>query len=471
MNFDDPAEKELRASVAGTVARPGEPGYDEAVAIWNGSITRRPSIVVRCTGTDDVAAALKYARGAGLEVSVRGGGHGFSGFALTEGGLMIDLSPLKSVTVDPTTRTAVAGGGVNWGELDAATQAHGLAVPGGMISHTGIAGLTLGGGIGWLCTLAGLTCDNLIGAEVVTADGSVHHVSEESEPELLWALKGGGGNFGVVTAFTYRLTPVGPLVNFAMFFWRPEQGRDALRFARDFVPTLPADCGAFIAGTNAPNAPFVPEELRDKPGWLLAVVGFGDAESHARAIAPVRANKDLPPAVEDVEAIPYTRLQGMFDHTGPWGAYSYEKAVHFNELTDEVIDIMVEHQPKKTAHLSFTPILVMAGEYHRVQEESTAFSGGRTGKYVVNVTAVCPDRESFETDRVWVRNYWEELAPHAVGKGSYINFMSEYDEDRVKAAYGAAKYARLAAVKTQYDPDNVFHLNANIKPAGSREAR
>ncbi|QXJ22606.1 FAD-binding oxidoreductase [Actinomadura graeca] len=469
MNLDDQAEKELRATVAGVVARPGEPGYGEAVAIWNGSITRRPSIVVRCTGTGDVAAALKYARDAGLEVSVRGGGHGFSGFALTEGGLMIDLSPLTSVTVDPQARTATAGGGVNWGELDAATQAHGLALPGGMISHTGIAGLTLGGGIGWLCTLAGLTCDNLIGAEVVTADGTVHRVSEDSEPELLWALKGGGGNFGVVTAFTYKLTPVGPLVNFAMFFWRPEQGREALRAVRDFVPTLPADCGAFIAGTNAPNAPFVPEELRDRPGWLLAVVGFGDAEGHARAIAPIR--ELLAPAVEDVEAIPYTRLQGMFDHTGPWGAYSYEKAVHFDELTDEVIDVMVEHQPRKTAHLSFTPILVTAGAYHEVPEDATAFSGGRTGRYVVNVTAVCPDRETFDIDRAWVREYWEALAPHAVGEGSYINFMSEYEEDRVRAAYGPAKYERLAAVKAEYDPGNVFHLNANIKPVTSREAR
>ncbi|TYB41068.1 FAD-binding oxidoreductase [Actinomadura chibensis] len=463
MNPDDQAEKELRAAVAGAVARPGEPGYDEAVAIWNGSITRRPSIVVRCTGPGDVAAALRYARSAGLEVSVRGGGHGFSGFALTEGGLMIDLTPLKSVSVDPAARTAVAGGGVTWGELDAATQAHGLAVPGGMITHTGIAGLTLGGGLGWLCTLAGLTCDNLIGAEVVTADGALHRVGPDSEPELLWALKGGGGNFGVVTAFTYRLIPVGPLVHLATFLWRPEQGAEALRAARDLIPGLPADCGSFIAGTNAPDAPFVPADLRNRPGWLLAVVGFGDAESHARAVAPVR--EALPPAAEHIEAIPYTRLQSMFDHTGPWGAFSYEKAAHFDELTDEVIDVMVEHQPRKTAHLSFTPILVMAGAYHDVPEDATAFSGGRSGRYVVNVTAVCPDRETFDLDRVWVRNYWEALAPHAVGKGSYINFMSEYEEDRVRAAYGAAKYDRLAAVKAQYDPDNVFHLNANIKPA------
>lgn len=454
----------LRAAVAGVVARPGEPGYAEAVAIWNGSITRRPSIVVRCTGADDVAAALKYARDADLEVSVRGGGHGFSGFALTEGGLMIDLTLLKSVTVDPVARTAVAGGGVNWGEMDAATQAHGLAVPGGMISHTGIAGLTLGGGIGWMCTIAGLTCDNLIGAELVTADGTVHQVSEESEPDLLWGLKGGGGNFGVVTSFTYRLHPVGPLIHVGEFFWTPDQGREALRFARDFIPTLPPDTAAFIAGTNAPNAPFVPEELRDRPGWILLVVGFGDADDHARVVAPIR--EALPPAAESVSSMPYTRLQGMFDHTGPWGAFSYEKAVHFDELTDEVIDVMVEHQPRKTAHLSFTPILVMAGAYHEVPESSTAFSGNRASRYVINVTAVCPDRETFETDRKWVREYWAELSPHAAGKGSYINFMSEYDEDRVRAAYGAAKYDRLAALKAKYDPDNVFHLNANIKPAG-----
>lgn len=453
---------QLCARVTGVVAEPGDPEYDKAVAIWNGSIGRRPALVVRCTNTDDVAAALAFAQDHGLEISVRGGGHGFAGYALTEGGVMIDLSLLKSVKVDPEAKRVVAGGGVNWGELDAATQEHALALPGGMISHTGIAGLALGGGIGWLCTIAGLTCDNLVGAEVVTADGSVHRISETEEPDLLWGLKGGGGNFGVVTAFEFRLHDVGPLVNFASFHWGLDQGREALRLARDVIATLPSDTAAFITSSNAPDAPYVPEEVRSKPGWVLAIVGFGDAGAHADLIAPVRSA--VPPLFEHVEQISYTTLQGMFDDTAPWGAMAYEKAVHLDELTDEVIDVLVEHQPRKSAPLSFTPILVAGGAFRDIPEESAAFSGSRDARYIVNITAVCPTPELFEKDRLWVREYWAALVPHASNTGSYVNFMSEFDEDRVRAAYGPEKYERLVDLKAKYDPDNVFHLNANIKP-------
>lgn len=455
--------EQLRASVAGQVAAPGEPGYADAVAVWNGSIERRPSLVVRCGRTDDVVAALRHARANHLEVSVRGGGHSFAGHSVTDGGLMIDLTPMKTVTVDAATRRARAGGGITWGELDAATQEHGLAVPGGMISHTGIAGLTLGGGIGWLCTLAGLTCDNLVGAELVTASGEVMQVTADSEPDVLWALKGGGGNFGVVTTFEYQLHRVGPLVNFGFFFWRADRGREVLRHVREVVASLPADTAAFIAGTNAPNAPFVPTEFRDRPGWVFALVGLGDAPAHTALLEPTRAA--VPPDCELIEQVPYAVLQGMFDHTAPWGALAYEKAVHLNELTDEAIDVIVAHQPGKTAKLSFTPILVASGAYHDVPESESAFSGSRQTRYVINVTAVCETREEFEADRAWVRDYWTALTPHAGGLGSYVNFMSESDDDRVRAAYGADKYARLAALKRRLDPDNVFHLNANIKPA------
>jgi FAD/FMN-containing dehydrogenase len=457
-----PRLEELRSKVSGVVAQPGESGYAEAVAIWNGSIERRPSIVVRAGDAADVAAALLFARAKGLEVSVRGGGHGFSGFALTEGGLMIDLTLMKSVEVDPTAQRAFAGGGVTWGEFDTATQAHGLAVTGGMISHTGVAGLTLGGGIGWLTPVAGLSCDNLVGAELVTADGHVHQVSETAEPELLWALKGGGGNFGVVTKFEYALHRIGPIVHFGMFYWGLDQGREALRFMREFIPTLPTGIAAFIASTNAPEAPFVPQPLRSKPGWVLALVGFGDAAAHANAIAPVR---DAVPALfELVEEIPYAELQRMFDSTAPWGALSYEKAVHLDDLSDAVIDVMVKHQPRKHAPLSFTPILILNGVFANVPDAATAFSGSRGARYVINITAVCATREQFDADRTWVRDYWSDLVAHAPNAGSYVNFMSEYDEDRVRAAYGAAKYERLAGIKRRFDPDNFFHLNANIKP-------
>ena len=454
--------QQLRTKVSGVVALPGEPGYAEAVAIWNGVIERRPSVVVRCTSAKDVCAALQYARAQGLEVSVRGGGHGFSGNALTDGGLMIDLTLMKAVVVDPATKRAVAEGGVTWGEMDAATQEHGLAVVGGMITHTGVGGLTLGGGIGWLTTVAGLTCDNLVGAELVTADGLVRHVSEAETPDLLWALKGGGGNFGVVTKFEYNLLEVGPQLPFAEFFWELDRGREALRCARDLIPTLPAGVSAFVASANAPNAPFITPELRGKQSWVLILVGFGDAQGHADAVAKVRPAK---PAVERVQPISYLALQSMWDVTAPWGALSYEKAVHLDDLSDPVIEVMMKHQPLKTAPLTFTPILTLCGVYRTIPESAAAFSGSRTGpRYVVNMTAVCENHEQYRADRDWVRSYWSDLVQFAHNTGSYVNFMSEYDADRIRAAYGPEKYDRLVSIKRKLDPENTFHLNANIKP-------
>jgi FAD/FMN-containing dehydrogenase len=256
---------ELQKSMAGEVSLPGSPSYDEAVRIWNGAVTRRPAVVASCTTAEDVAAALGVARREGLEVSVRGGGHNYAGNALCDGGMMIDLTPMKTVRVDVEGQRTACGGGTTWGELDAATQAHGLAVPGGFISHTGVAGLTLGGGIGWLSRLAGLSSDNLVGATVVTADGRVLRASSDENPDLFWAIRGGGGNFGVVTEFEFGLHRVGPLVNLGLFLFRPEQGRDLFRFAREFARDLPDDSQIFLAGLNAPPEPFVPEELQLSP--------------------------------------------------------------------------------------------------------------------------------------------------------------------------------------------------------------
>ena len=452
----------FRSRVAGVVAKPGEAGYAEAVAIWNGVIERRPSIVVRCANSKDVSEAVLFAQSMSLEISVRGGGHGFSGNALTDGGLMIDLSFMKSVSIDPVGKRATAEGGVTWGEMDAATQKHGLAVVGGMITHTGIAGLTLGGGIGWLTTLAGLTCDNLVGAELVTAEGKVLRVSETEEPDLLWALKGGGGNFGVVTKFEYSLIEVGPTMPFAEFFWELDRGREALNLARELIPLLPANIAAFVASANAPDAPFVSPELRKKPTWILVLVGFGDASGHAEAVARVRAAK---PAIERSQRVSYLELQSMWDRTAPWGALSYEKAVHLEDLSDEVIELMMKHQPNKTAPLTFTPILVLGGAYGNIPESASAFSGSRTReRYVVNITAVCETHKQYDADREWVRTYWSDLVRYAPNSGSYVNFMSEYDADRIRAAYGPAKYEALVDIKRRFDPRNVFHLNANIKP-------
>ena len=456
--------KALQQAIAGVVSLPGDSAYDEACSIWNGVIERRPAVVASCSTSADVVAALAFAREERLEISVRGGGHNYAGFALCQDGLMIDLTPMKSVTVDPSARRATCGGGTTWGEIDAATQEHGLATPGGFISHTGVAGLTLGGGLGWLSRMAGLSSDNLAGAEVVTADGQVLRASATENEELFWALRGGGGNFGVVTSFDFDLHEVGPFVQLGLFFYSPEQGGDLFRFARDFIGGLPDQCGVFLAGLNAPPEPFVPEEHQLAPVFAMAVVGFGDEETHARLVAPIR--EAVTPLFELVTPIPYVALQQMFNASAPWGILGYEKAVYLDELSDGAIDVIVEHQAKKASPLSFLPIFAMGGVYSRADDGATAFGGNRETKYVVNISAACPTPELYEHDREWVRSFWSALVPYAAGEGSYVNFMSEYEENRVRAAYGAEKYQRLAAIKAKYDPDNVFHLNANILPAG-----
>src|SRR3954447_3339079 len=403
-NITGGAIESLQAAIGGKVSQPGEAGYEEAVDIWNHAISRRPAAVASCTSSSDVGAALAFAQQHGLEISVRGGGHNYAGFALCDGGLMIDLTPLKAVSVDPDTRRATCGGGTTWGELDAATQEHALAVPGGFVSHTGVAGLTLGGGLGWLSRLAGLSSDNLVGAEVVTADGRVLRASADQHPDLLWAIRGGGGNFGVVTEFEFSLHRVGPLVHLGLFLFRPEHGSDLLTFAREFVRDLPDDCGAFLAGLSAPPAPFVPSELYFTPAFALVVVGFGDASAHAELIAPV--TQALTPIVELVTPMPYVALQQMFDEAAPWGTYAYEKAVYLDELTDGAIAAILEHQPKKTSPLSFVPIFVLGGAYQRADGDSSAFGGSRDIRYVVNISASTPTADGFDAERQWARDYW-----------------------------------------------------------------
>lgn len=446
----------------GQVCTPGDDGYAEAVRIWNAAIARRPSVVVRCAAPQDVVASLGHAREQQLEVSVRGGGHNYAGFALTEGGLMIDLTPMNWVTVDPGTATARCGGGVTWGALDAASQEHALAVTGGFISHTGVAGLTLGGGIGWLSRSAGLSCDNLVAAEVVTADGQVRRASATEHPDLFWAIRGGGGNFGVVTEFEFSLHPVGPLVQLGLFLFAPESGGDMFRFAREFVRGLPDECGAFLAGLSAPPAPFVPPELHFTPVYALIVVGFGDQAAHAKLIEPI--TEALTPLVQLVTPMPYVALQQMFDESAPWGLWSYEKAVYLDDLADGVIDVILEHQARKVCPLSFTPIFVMGGAYRSADPQATAFGGSRDTGYVVNISGTSTSPEGYDAEREWVRNYWNALVQHSSGIGGYVNFMTDPDSDRVRSAYGD-KFGRLQQIKAEFDPDNLFHLNANIQPA------
>ena len=462
MAQDDVTSLRAELSSGASACEPGEPGYDAAVAIWNGAIAKRPTLVVRCAADSDVAVALAFARRSGLEVSVRGGGHNYAGSALTDGGVMIDLTPMKAVTVDAAAKRATCGGGTTWGELDGPTQEHGLAVTGGFISTTGVGGLTLGGGIGWLVRKAGLSCDNVVGAQVVTADGQIRHASAADNPDLFWAIRGGGGNFGVVTEFEFALHEVGPVVHLGLFLFSPADGGDMFRFARDYVRTVPGDYGVFMAGLSAPPAPFVPPELHHTPAFGLLVVGFGDEASHAEVIEPITSS--LKPIVQMVSPIPYAALQQMFDDDAPWGLHSYEKAVYLDDLTDGAIEVILEHQARKMHPLSFVPIFVMGGRYEATEQDSSAFGGARDVGYVVNISGTTPIAEDFETERQWVRDYWSALVEHATGTGSYVNFMTDIDADRVRNAYGD-KYPRLQQIKATHDPDNVFHLNANIAPA------
>jgi FAD/FMN-containing dehydrogenase len=455
----------LRARFGGAIVTPDEVGYDAARSIWNGSIDRRPAVVARCSSASDVAEAIEFGRARGLEVSVRGGGHNFAGHGVTEGGLMINLADMKEVSVDVVARRVVCGGGATWADVDAATQAHGLALPGGVISHTGIGGLTTGGGIGWLTGKAGLSTDNLASAEVVLADGRILRASPAENQDLFWAIRGGGGNFGVVSSFEYRLHEVGPLVHLGFFFWDLAHGAEGLRFSRDLVTRLPDDMGVVIAGLNAPPAPFVPEQHRLAPGYALLVVGFGSAEQHQRAVQPVRER--AAPQFELVTPMPYTALQRLLDESAPWGAHAYEKSLYLDELTDDVIRVFTEHLPQKSSPLSFVPVQLLTGAYTRVAEDETAFSGRRARGWAFTVSAIGPTADLLQADRPWVRRFWDALLPHAAGPGGYVNFMADVDEDRVRASYGSAKYDRLARLKARYDPDNVFHLNANIRPAGA----
>ncbi|MFC5995666.1 FAD-binding oxidoreductase [Pseudonocardia hispaniensis] len=454
----------LRAAMDGPVIAPGDPGYEEARTVWNADIDRRPAVIARCASARDVAAAVTYAQAEGLEIAVRGGAHSMPGASAVDDGLVVDLSRMRAVSVDPTARRARVQGGALLGDLDAATQEHGLAVPTGLVSHTGVGGLTLGGGMGWLTRQAGLTIDNLVSAEIVVADGRVLRAAADENPDLFWAIRGGGGNFGVVTEFEFRLHEVGPMVHFGLFFWGLDQGAEALRLIRDVVPDLPRSQGAIAAtALTAPPAPFVPEEHHHKQGYALLLPGFGAAAEHQRVVDRIRA--ELPPLFDVVEPMPYVALQQLFDEANAWGLHAYEKAAYLTDLTDGAIDVLTEHAPGKSSPLSLMLFYRLDQTYCEVGEADTAFGGGRSPRYAAFLIALCPTPDLLVADRAWVRSVWDALRPHMIDVGSYVNSIHEPDEHRIRASYGPAKYDRLASIKADYDPGNVFHRNANIKPA------
>jgi FAD/FMN-containing dehydrogenase len=454
---------EFRAELDGPVIVAGDADFDAARRVWNAGVDRYPAAIARCESTADVAAAVNFARAQGLEVSIRGGAHNTAGTAVCDEGLMIDLSSLNAVTVDPDACRASVGGGALLADLDAAAQAFGLAVPAGLISHTGVGGLTLGGGMGWLTRQFGLSIDNLTGAEVVTAAGEILWVSDEEHADLFWAIRGGGGNFGVVTRFEFRLHAVDPMVELGLFFWPLAQGREALRLAREIVADMPPDVNAVVGALNAPPAPFVPEQHHFTPGYALLLTGFGSAD-HAEIIAEIR--RRLLPLFELVTPMPYVGLQQMLDEANAWGSYAYEKGTYVEDLSDDVIDVLASGIPRKRSPMSLLLLYRLDGAYSQISDDATAFSGGRSPRFGVFIVGVAPDAAGLPAEQRWVADLWAALRPYAVGSGDgYVNGTSDYEGDRVRASYGPQKYERLARIKAAYDPDNMFHVNANIVPA------
>jgi FAD binding domain/Berberine and berberine like len=457
--IDEHAVGKLRARFRGALLRPGEEGYDEARRIWNGAIDRRPALIARCAGADDVVEAVQFALPRELLVSVRGGGHSIAGHAVCDGGLMIDLSLMKSIRIDPNARTARAAGGVLWAELDRATQPFGLATTGGIISHTGIGGLTLGGGLGHLMRKHGLTVDNLLSVDLVTADGARMHVDAETEPELFWGLRGGGGNFGVATAFEYRLHPVGPLVLGGPIFWPLDEAPRVFRFVREFAPDAPDELGITIGVASAPPLPFVPPAQFGKPVAGLILVWAGDPGDGERAIAPLR--RLGAPIADGIRPTPYLALQAVLDGGAPHGRHYYWKAHRLPTLTDEVIEIFLARMRSMTSPFAQINGWAVGGAVSRIAADATAVGEREVGYEISIAVGWPPSDPNGERHKAWVREGWEALRPYS--NGVYANFISDEGAGGVEAAYGA-RLKRLTALKERYDPTNFFRMNANIPP-------
>ena len=460
--LEEAAVKELAAGVRGEVVQPGDEAYDEARRVWNGMVDRRPALIVRCAGVADVLAAVHFARAHELLVAVRGGGHSVAGFGTCDGGIVIDLARMKGIRVDPSERTARAQGGVTWQELDHETQAFGLATTGGLISTTGIAGLTLGGGFGWLARKHGLACDNLVSADVVTGDGRLLSASDEENPDLFWALRGGGGNFGIVTSFEYRLYPVGPVIFGGALFYPIEQAAEFFRFHREWALGIPEELGTAVAMLVAPAAPYVPEELQGTPMFGVALAYFGPLEDGENAIKSLRGFG--PPAIYLIGPLPYTALQGMFDAFFPHGLCSYWKTEYLEQPSPPLVETVLDYFAGRTSPLSQVFIEHYGGAVARVNPAETAV-GHRELPYRLLVLANWTDPAETEGHIAWAREFWEAARPYSHG-GVYVNYLGEEGDDRVREAYGPETYNRLAALKETYDTTNFFRVNQNITPGG-----
>jgi FAD/FMN-containing dehydrogenase len=453
-----PTVDQLRERVRGDVIAPDDEAYEEARKVYNGMIDRRPAVVVRPVNAGDVIAAVNFARESEIDLAIRGGSHGVPGFGTCDGGVVVDLSRMKGVRVDPAKRTARAEGGATWGDVNAATHAFGLATTGGIVSTTGVGGLTLGGGIGYLARGLGLSCDNLISADVVTADGRLQVSNENVDADLFWALRGGGGNFGVVTSFEFKLEPINDVYGGPMFFELEDAG-DVIRFYRDFIIDAPEQLGGFPAFQIAPPLPFIPEDRHGETFLAFVACWAGPLDEGEAALKPIH---DVAPIVaEHVGPMPYPALNAAFDALYPPGLQHYWKANFVRELTDEAIEAHLAHGPTVPVVNSTVHIYSINGACHRVAPDATAFAY-RDATFATVIAGMWPDPSANEANIKWVRDYYDATAPLSE-EGGYINFMAEDDQSRIKANY-KGNYDRLVDVKRKYDPDNLFHLNQNIKP-------
>jgi FAD/FMN-containing dehydrogenase len=453
----DAAFTELRTAFRGALIVPGDTEFDEARKVWNGMIDRRPALIARCSGTADVITAVRFARTHELLVAVRGGGHSWPGHSVCDDGLVIDLSRMRGVRIDLASRTVRAQGGTLWGDIDHESQAFGLATSGGVVSTTGIGGLTLGGGSQtWLIRKYGSSADNLVSADVVTANGDCLTASERENADLFWALRGGGGNFGVVTSFEYRLHPVGPLVLAGAAFFSWDRVKEITDFYLDYVKNLPDDLTTALFYWNAAPAPFLPTSIHGRRVAVIAACYAGPARAGEKVVAPIRA---LKPAADVLAPLPYTALQSMFDPLFPKGICSYSKSDYFDRITPAMVTDMIAWAEKKPTALSLTHLNHFGGAMGRIANDATPFPH-RDATFAFSQDAFWEKREETESNVQWVKDYWQAMRAYSP-RGAYVNFMADEGPDRVRESYGG-NYERLVQIKRKYDPNNMFRINQNI---------
>ncbi len=456
---------EFAKRLRGRLVRRGDADYAGVRAIWNGMIEKQPALIARVQGVADVIEVIRFARQHDLLISVRGGGHNVAGTALCDDGLTIDLTQMKAVLVDASAREAVVQAGATWGDVDRETQLYGLAVPSGIISTTGVPGLTLGGGFGWLSRKHGYTCDNLLEAELVTADGRVIRASAKENADLFWGLRGGGGNFGVVTAFKFRLQPVGPQVVGGMILYPLDKAAEVLKFFREFTTSAPEELGALAVLRPAPPAPFLPKELHGKPVVAIVVCYVGDPEEGARVLKPLKEFGQ--PLADVIGPKPFTALQAMLDGGQLAGRRYYWKSEYLHEIKEGTIDTLIAQARQLGSPHSAILVFQLGGAISRVGPLETAASG-RDARYIVNIAGAWENKQDNEREMKWVRDTWAAVRPFGTG-AVYVNFMANDERpERLHAAYGTEIYQRLAALKDRHDPDNFFRTNQNILPARER---